>query len=148
VGRLDRFEDPVGDASEEAPRAERIAVVRPVHRQQVRTERPEGRVLAHAGRHLADRCEGDVTVLGSDRSTIDAEAGRDRLPDRRPNQPRLAQPCLAGQEERLTAALGGLADQIVGELEQVVAPTLTGQNQTRRGSWRAAHDQPKPASAY
>ena len=129
---VDRLEDPIGGGpDEQPPRAEGVAVVRPVHREQVRTERAEGRVLAHAVRHLADRREGDLAVLGCDAPAVDADARRLGLAGRRPDEPRLAQPGRAGQEQRVTAALDGLGDQLVDELEQVVT---TDDDGTEHGS--------------
>ncbi len=117
-----RVEDPVGGApDEQAPRPEGVAVVDSVHRQQVRTQRPEIRVLAHAVRHFPDRREGNLAVLGGHAAAFIAQACRDGLAARRPDQPCLAQARLAGQEEGVTTPLAGFVDQVIDELEQVVA---------------------------
>ena len=129
---IDRVEDAIGRGpNEQPPRAQGVAGVRTVHREQVRTERAEGRVLAHAVGHLADRCEGDLAVVGCDAPAVDADARRLGLAGRRPHEPRLAQPGRTGQEQRVTVALDRFGDQLVDELEQVVT---TDDDGTEHGS--------------
>ena len=120
---VDRLEDAVGDASRtiRRRRAERVAVVPAVDREEVLGKRAPGRVAADAGRELADGCERDRRSCGATDPPSTRMPGGLRLADRGPDQAGLPESGLAGQEERPAAALGTLGDGRVEQLEDVVA---------------------------
>ncbi|MBI2762767.1 MAG: hypothetical protein HYX54_03290 [Chloroflexi bacterium] len=106
--------------NDETARPERVAVVPAVDREQIGRHASERLVAAHARRHLADRCERDLVVLRRDRAAVDSEASRLCPAGRGPDQSSLAEPRLPRQEQRSAAPAGGLGDQVVDQLEQVV----------------------------
>jgi len=121
-GPVDRLEDPIRDRTHDhASGAEGIARMPAIDREEILGARAPGRIATHPDRHLADGGEGDLMILWRHGATVHAHPGRLGLPDGRPDQPRLAKTGLAGQEERASAPLPGLADQLVHELEEVVS---------------------------
>src|SRR5439155_12351571 len=68
-----------------------------------------------------NRGEGDLVVLGRDRPALHSKPCGQCLAHRGPDQARLAEPRLARDEERVAATAIRLGDQLVEQLEQMVA---------------------------
>ena len=118
---IDRLEDPVrGRADDEPPRPERVAAVTAIDGEQVLGKGAQGGVAAHPGRHLANRGERHLLVLRRNRTAVDPQARRFGLAHHRADEARLAQPRLAGQEERPPPAATTSAVMLIRELEEII----------------------------
>ncbi len=124
---VDAVQDPVrGRPDDQAPRAQRIAVMAAVDRQQILGERAPLLVAAQPDGQLADGGEGDLVVLRGHRPTIDAEPRRLRLATRGPHQAGLAQTGAAREEDRVPPTGVRLCDELIEMLEKVIAADKDG----------------------
>ena len=121
-GPVDRGQDPVDDVEDvEAPGPEGVGLPGSAHREQVGAEVPELGHAANGPGEVEDQCRGDLVVLRSDRA-VGADESRDPgLAADRVEEPGLADPGLAGQEEELAASSGGLVETSFREVQEVVA---------------------------
>ena len=99
-------------------------------------ERGEWRQPGHRPRQVKDRGGRHVAILGSHRPVDGRQAARLRLaPDGR-EQPRLADPGLAGEQQELAPACDDVVEPPIGEDEQVVTPD---EERTADGSGCGTH---------
>ena len=104
--------------------------------EQLPAEFLEGREPGHGPRQVEDRSRRDVAVLGGDRPRDRGEAAGLRLAPDGGQQPGLADPRLAGEQQELAPAGGDVLEPPIRELEQVVAPD---EKRATDGSQRRVH---------
>ena len=90
----------------------------------VKTSSPSSRNPAdhpHRADEVEDRAERHEQVLRGEVRPGDLEAGRPRLAQDHLQQAALADACLAGEQQQLAVALGGLGEAAIRKVEEVVA---------------------------
>jgi hypothetical protein len=118
---VDGVHDRLGDLAHKNPaRREGVHALAPAHGQQPWTEVTERGVI-HRPREVRHGCERDELVLRGEVALGVAEVRDKRLADRGVEKARLADPCLAGEQQEATAACLRLLDSALGEGHQVVA---------------------------
>ena len=89
--------------------------------EQVAADLPERRIATHGAPEVEEGRREDVAVLRRDLGLRESELPLDRdLPDR-PEQPRLADPGLTGQEQELALAGADFAEPAIGQRDEVIA---------------------------
>ena len=104
--------------------------------EQLAAERGERRQPGHRPRQVKDRGRRHVPVLGSHRPGNGCHAACLRLPSDGGEQPGLADPGLAGEQEELAPASDDVVEPPIGEDEQVVTPD---EERTTDGSGCGTH---------
>ena len=122
-GARERREDPVDDAHDKPAPLDLLGGRRRIGQdQKLAAERFEGGQPGHRAGHVEERRGRDVAILGSHGAVDSVQAARLRLALDRSQEPRLADPGLAGEQDELAAAFEDVVEPPVGEDEQVVTP--------------------------
>ena len=106
---------------EQPPRGERVARAAVTPGEDVVAELPEPGGHPHRPHEIEDRAERHEQVLRGEVGPGDLEAGRPCLAQDHLQQAALADARLAGEQQQLAAAIGGLGEAAIREVEEVVA---------------------------